>query len=144
MSSYDRYIVEQALEDAVESELFMCGMQPVSEESLCHGIYQCYPNMSCITPVETGYYVIKRTLMAADGFIRDFHLCALCANTTHDAGGRKIDPLMLTMYSVVLPICDACKSDGAKIVVGRFTHNGKLIQERLDQSRRREALAATS
>ena len=51
---------------------------------------------------------------------------------------------LLTMYSIVLPICDTCKSDGAKIVVGRFTHNGKEIQERLDQPRRREALAATS
>ena len=38
MSWYDRYIAEQALEDVVESELFMCGMQPVSEESPCHGI----------------------------------------------------------------------------------------------------------
>ena len=40
-----RYIVEQALEDAVESELFICGMQPVSEESPCHGIYQCDPDL---------------------------------------------------------------------------------------------------
>ena len=144
MSWYDRYIAEQALEDAVESELFMCGMQPVSEDSPCHGIYQCDPNISCITPVETDYYVTKRTLMASNGFIRDIHLCALCANTTHDTGGGKIDPIMLTMYSVVLPICDTCKSDGAKVVVGRFTHNGKVTQERLDQSRRREAHAPTS
>ena len=82
--------------------------------------------------------------MASDDFIRDTHLCALCANTTNDTGGGKIDPIMLTMYYVVLPICDICKSNWAKIVVGRFTHNGKVIQDRLDQSRRREALAATS
>ena len=94
--------------------------------------------------METDSCVTKITLMAADDFIRGIHLCALCANTTHDTGGRKIDPIMLTMYRVVLPICDTCKSDGAKIVVGRFTHYGKAIQERLDQSRRREALAATS
>ena len=43
--------------------------------------------------------------------------------------GKYIDcrNLILTMYSVVSPICDTCKSDGAKIVVGRFTHNGKAI-----------------
>ena len=32
----------------------------------------------------------------------------------------------------------------AKIVVGRFTHNRKAIQERFNQSRHREGLAATS
>jgi len=144
MSWYDRYIAEQALEDAVENELFMCGMQPLSEESPCYEIYRCDPNMACTTPVETDYYATKRTLMAANGFIRDIHLCALCANITHDAGGGKIDPIMLTMYSIVSPICDTCKIKGCKTVVGRFTHNGKAIQERINQSRRREAHAPTS
>ena len=38
MSWYVRYVAEQVLEDAVESELFMCGMQLESEESPRHGI----------------------------------------------------------------------------------------------------------
>ena len=82
--------------------------------------------------------------MAAKGYIRNISLCAICANTTMDAGGGKIDPVMLSMYNVVLPICDTCKSNGAKTVVGRHTHNGKAIQERMDQARRREALVASS
>ena len=61
-----------------------------------------------------------------------------------DAGGGKIDPIMLSMYTVVLPICDTCKSNGSKTIVGRHTHNGKAIQERMDQNRRRDALAASS
>ena len=82
--------------------------------------------------------------MAAEGYIRNISLCAICANTTMDAGGGKIDPVMLSMYNVVLPIFDTCKSNGAKTVVGRHTHNGKAIQERMDQARRREALVASS
>ncbi len=139
-----RYIAEQALEDAVESELFICGMQPVSEDSPCHGIFQCDPDLVCTTPVETDFYTSKRALMAAEGYIRNINLCAVCANTTLDAGGGKIDPVMLTMYCVVLPICDTCKSNGSKTIVGRHTHNGKAIQERMDQNRRRDALAASS
>jgi len=54
------------------------------------------------------------------------------------------ESVMLSMYNVVLPICDTCKSNGAKTVVGRHTHNGKAIQERMDQARRREALVASS
>ena len=61
-----------------------------------------------------------------------------------DAGGGKIDPIMLSMNSVVLPICDTCKSNGAKTIVGRHTRNRKAIQERINQARRREALAASS
>ena len=54
-----------------------------------------------------------------------------------------MDPIMLTMHSVELPICDTCKSNGAKTVVDRQTHNGKAIQEQMDQSRRGDAQAAT-
>ena len=61
-----------------------------------------------------------------------------------DARGGKIDPIMLSMYNVVLPISDTCKSNGAKYIVGRHIHNGKAIQERMDQARRREVLAASS
>ena len=34
------------------------------------------------------------------------------------------------------------KSQGAKIVVGRYGRNGKAIEQRLDQQRRAEAAAA--
>ena len=51
---------------------------------------------------------------------------------------------MLSIYSVVIPIYDTYKSNGVKTLVDRRTHNGKAIQERMDQARRREALAASS
>jgi hypothetical protein len=47
----------------------------------------------------------KTTLITTKGFIRNILLFALCANTTHDACGGKIDPIMVTIYSVVLPMC---------------------------------------
>ena len=61
-----------------------------------------------------------------------------------DAGGGKIDHIMLLMYNGVLPISNTCKSNGSNTIVGRHTHNGKAIQERMDQARRREALVASS
>ena len=36
------------------------------------------------------------------------------------------------------------KSQGAKIVVGRYGRNGKAIEQRLDQQRRAEAAAAAA
>ena len=65
--------------------------------------------------------------MVAKGYTKNISLCAICANTTMDVGGGKIDPIMLSMYSVVFPICDTCKTNGAKTIVGRHTHNGKAI-----------------
>ena len=43
----------QALEDAVNFDIFMCGMQPLVEGSPCHDIFQCYPGLTCATPVES-------------------------------------------------------------------------------------------
>ena len=43
-----------------------------------------------------------------------------------------------TKYNSSLP----SKSQGAKIVVGRYGRNGKAIEQRLDQERRAEAAAA--
>ena len=105
---------------------------------------KCDPDIVYTTPVETDFHTIKRALMGTKGYIRTISPCAICANTTMDAGGGKIYPIMLSMYSVVLPICDTCKSNGAKTIVGLHTHNGKAIQERMDQARRRESLAASS
>ena len=49
-------IVEQALEDATNSEIFICGMQPLDEGSPCHDIFQCDPSLTCATPVESDFY----------------------------------------------------------------------------------------
>ncbi len=78
------------------------------------------------------------------GYIRNISLRAICANTTMDAGGGKLDHIMLSMYSVVLPIFDICKSNGAKTIVGRQARHGRAVQERMEQTRRREALAASA
>ena len=70
-------------------------------------------------------------------------MCAICAGTSHDDVGGEIDPALQTIYSVVLPICTMCKSQGATIVVGRYG-NGKTIEQRLDQSRRAGEAAAAA
>ena len=45
-----------------------------------------------------------------------------------------------TVYTSVLPICATCKSQGAKIVVGRYAPNGQTILKRLDNDRRTLAM----
>ncbi len=40
--------------------------------------------------------------------------------------------VLKTVYANMLPICDTCKTRGAKIMVGRRNHNGKTIQQGLD------------
>ena len=80
--------------------------------------------------------------MADDGFTRDLSLCAMCAGACQDVEGGKVDPGPKTIYSGVLPIWDTCKSNGAKTVVGRYTHNGKTSQQRFDKVSRVAAVAA--
>jgi hypothetical protein len=50
---------------------------------------------------------------------------SICASTFHDAEGVQVDAELKTVYAVVLPICAACKSEGAKIVFGRYLPNGR-------------------
>jgi hypothetical protein len=89
MATPPKYIVEQALEDGVISDLYICGMQIVEEGRPCHEIFQCDPDLQCCTPVEADLYNISRPLMASSDFIRDPLLCSICAGTSHDAEGVK-------------------------------------------------------
>ena len=136
-------IAEQALEDAANSDIFMCGMQPLVEGNPCHAIFQCDPKLSCDMPVESDFYsTVARTLVVAEGDQRDLSMCAICAGTSHDDLGGQVDPILKTIYTVVLPICSICKTQGAKTLVGRYRPNGKAIEGRLDQKKRAEAAAA--
>jgi hypothetical protein len=51
-----RYIAEQALEDGVDSDIFMCGMQAVEEGKPCSNIYECDPLLSYDSHVEADFY----------------------------------------------------------------------------------------
>ena len=115
-------------------------MQPVEEGRPCHEIFQCDPGLECSTPVEADFYNISRPFMASSDFIRDPLLCSICAGTSHDAEGGQIHVDLKTVYTSVLPICATCKSQGAKIVVGRYAPNGQAILKRLDNDRRTLAM----
>jgi hypothetical protein len=92
--------------------------------------------------MEADFYASKRSLIATKSFIGDPSVCAICAGTSHDPEGGNIDKVLKTVYAIVLPICDTCKSQCARTLVGRHNHNGKTIQQRFDKQRREEALAA--
>jgi hypothetical protein len=129
-------ISEQALEDGVNSDLYICGMQPLEEGKPCHEIFQCDPGLECSTPMYADFYNISRPFMASSDFIRDPLLCSICAVTSHDAVGGQIHVDLKTVYTNVLPICDTCKRKGAIIVVGRYVPDGQAILKRLDYDRR--------
>ena len=77
--------------------------------------------------------------MVAAEFVRDISMCCICAGTSDDADGGKVDIDLKSIYTVVLPICGMCKSQGAKVVVGRYLPNGQAILKRLDQDRQKAA-----
>ena len=100
--------------------------------SPCHDIFKVDPDLSCVDPVEADIYASKRSLIASKSFVRDLTFCAICAGTSHDSEGGKVDVVLKTVYANVLPICDTCKTRAAKIMVGLHNHNGKTIQQGLD------------
>ena len=71
----------------------------------------------------------------------DADLLVLRTSHIHDDLGGQVDSDLKTIYSVVLPICSICKSQGAKTFVGRYKPNGKAIEGRLDQKKRAKAVA---
>ena len=126
------------------SDIYMCGMQPLVDGCPCHDIFLCDPELSCLALVEADLYASTRPLMATKaGFIRGINVCAICAGKTNDADGGKIDPDWKTVYATMLPICDTCKSRGDQTLVGRYTNNGKAIQQRSDQNLRSIVAATT-
>jgi hypothetical protein len=95
---------EQALEDTVGSDIYICGMQPLVEGCPCHGIFQCDPDLSCrkrCAPIEADIYASKRSLMVVEGFVKDINLCAISAGKSNDAEGAKINPDFKTAYASV-------------------------------------------
>ena len=84
MICFYRYIAEQALEDGVNSEVFMCGMQAVEESARPSShIFECDPLLSCGKPVEVGFHKASGPFMAAEGFVMGI----ICVGTSDDAGG---------------------------------------------------------
>ena len=127
---YARYIAEQALEDGVNSDLYICGLQPLEEGRPCHDIFQCDPGLECSTPVEADFYNISRPFMASSDFIRYPLLCSICVGTSHDAEGGQILVDLKIVYTNVLPICATCKSQVAKIAVDRYAPKVQAIKNK--------------
>ena len=95
-------------------------MQPLDEGMPCHEIFECDPCLECSTLVETGFYNISKPFMAANDFVRDPLLCSIFVGTSYDADGGRVDADLKIVYTLVLPICATCRSQGAKNVVGRY------------------------
>ena len=127
----------------MESTIYMCGMQAVVEGSPCHAISKVGPDLSCVDPIEADLYASKRSLIAAKSFIRDLTICAICCGTSNDSQGGKVYVVLKIVYAnALIPICDSCKSKGAKTMVGCHNHNGRTIQQGLDKQRRAKAVVA--
>jgi hypothetical protein len=84
-------------------------------------------DLRCSTPMEANFYNISRPYMVAADFVRDPLMDCIYACAPNDANGGHIHVDLKTVYSLVLPICAICKSQRAKIVVGRYAPNGKAL-----------------
>jgi hypothetical protein len=104
----------------------------MEEGKPCHDIFQYDLDLLCYRHVEVDFYNISRPCMAITDFFKDHLMCCICASTSHDADGGQIHVDLKTGYSLVLPSCATCKSQGANIiVVGRYAPNGKALLKRL-------------
>jgi len=107
----------------------------------CTDIFQCDPGLTCALPIEMDFYNISRPCMAGNDVERNPLICSTCAAASPNVIGGIVDADLKTDFSCVLPICATCKSNGAKVVVGRYLPNGQALLKRLSNSRR--ALSAT-
>ena len=99
--------------------------------------YSMRSGLVCSTHVEANFSNISRSLyMVAIDLVRGPLMWCICASTSHDAEGGPIHVDLKTVYTLVLPICAICKSQGAKIVVGRVAPNGQALLKRLEHDRR--------
>ncbi len=64
------YTAEQASDDVVEFDLFVCCMQILGDDNPCFMLFQVDSELSCATSVEAEYDNKKRPLLAVEGFIR--------------------------------------------------------------------------
>jgi len=115
--AYGIYIAEKALEDGVNYDLYICGMQPLEEFRSCHEIFQCEPSLSCVARVEADLYAISRPHMAAIDYVRDVPLCAMCACTSHDRCRGRSDRCGI----------EDCIFDGAPCVLHAKEMEPKLV-----------------
>jgi len=53
----------------------------------------------------------QEVVMASKEYVRNPHMRAICAGTSHSNEGGNVEPVLIkTMHSIALPICDKCKS----------------------------------
>ncbi len=136
-----RYIAEQALEDGVNSNIYICGMLPVEDDMPCTDIFQCDLSLTCTSPIEMDFYSISRPFLAVDDFQRDPIMCSICADTSPNDIRGVVDAVLKTIFACVVTICATCKRKGTKISVGRYLPNGQALLKRLSNSHR--AVSAT-
>ena len=95
----------QKLEEAQESDLFVCGMNPFDVDDLMHGMIVTRDGLECYYPMEFEYYKLK---LFAPWF--KSNLCAYCAGASGSDG--LIDEDLTPFWKNVLLVCQEYRVGG--------------------------------
>ena len=119
--------------DAIESLIYMCGMDPLDPDDPCFDIFQCDPSLDYDAHIESEFYTSKIQPTRVK-------ICSHCA-------GKYDSPVELNTalkapdgpYSIVLPICEECLAKGCRVVVRAARRNAQAKQAKMDAKAARDA-----
>ena len=106
------------LEAAMESDLYICGMQPLEPDNPMHKQIIARDGLECHDPVEFEYY--NHPYHNAEWFKAT--MCAYCAGSSGHEGF--IDEHLRGEWKSLLPVCQACRAKGALPLTRTRKRNG--------------------
>mmetsp|Transcript_21563 Transcript_21563/g.56206 ORF Transcript_21563/g.56206 Transcript_21563/m.56206 type:complete len:260 (+) Transcript_21563:442-1221(+) len=103
-------IAKDVLQDAIASQDYVCGGQPLPEEHPFHDIFNTAQDLECHMHVEPQFYSKRgRTPQVASW--SNPSLCSQCV------GGLEATVAEGIPFSTILPLCDKCRGEGVKYPV---------------------------
>ena len=111
------YAVEQ-LEVAMGNPIYICGMQPLEPDNPMHKLIISRDGLECHDHVEFDYY--SHPYHNAEWFKAT--ICAYCAGSSGHDG--VVDEHLREEWKSLLPVCQACRDDGALPLTRTRKRNG--------------------
>ena len=111
-------LATQALQGAMASDTYVCGMQPLDQDHPLHNVFVCDSQLTCDQVVEPTFYSSgnkRRKTYDGDADVNvEPMLCAVCAGMSMDPDGGFIDDKLATVFNTLLPICQTCLNNNEK------------------------------
>ena len=138
-----RMLATQALQGAMASDTYVCGMQPLDQDHPLYNVFVCNSQLTCHQVVEPTFYSSgnkhRKTYDGDADVIVEPMLCAVCAGMSMDPDGAFIDDKLAAVFHTLLPICQTCLNNNGKYYARGYQKNGKQMLRALELERRRRA-----